>query len=86
MATTKSFRSLVKRHAKSDRKFAEALVRESVNVMPRKARSTGKCKSTKKKGGIGSPFDAFLKEEGISKQVTARAIKRVKARISVSRS
>ena len=34
----------------------------------------------KKKGGIGSSFDDFLKEEGIYEEVTARAIKRVIAR------
>ena len=31
----------------------------------------------KKKGRIGSSFDAFLKQEGIYEEVTARAIKRV---------
>jgi DNA-binding Xre family transcriptional regulator len=31
----------------------------------------------KKRGRIGSSFDAFLKEEGIYEEVTARAIKRV---------
>jgi antitoxin HicB len=34
----------------------------------------------KKKGRIGSSFDDFLKQEGISEEVTARAIKRVIAR------
>ena len=34
----------------------------------------------KKKGGIGSSFDDFLKEDGIYEEVTARAIKRVIAR------
>jgi hypothetical protein len=34
----------------------------------------------KKKGGIGSSFDDFLKDEGIYEEVTARAIKRVLAR------
>ena len=34
----------------------------------------------KKRGGIGSSFDDFLKEEGIYEEVTARAIKRVIAR------
>lgn len=34
----------------------------------------------KKKGRIGGSFDAFLKEEGLYEQVTARAIKRVIAR------
>lgn len=34
----------------------------------------------KKKGKIGSSFDAFLKGEGIYEEVTARAIKRVIAR------
>ena len=34
----------------------------------------------KKKGRVGSPFDDFLKEEGIYEEVTARAIKRVIAR------
>ncbi len=34
----------------------------------------------KKKGRIGSPFDGFLKQEGIYEEVTARAIKRVIAR------
>jgi hypothetical protein len=33
-----------------------------------------------KKGRIGSSFDDFLKEDGIYKEVTARAIKRVRAR------
>jgi len=32
------------------------------------------------KGKIGSPFDDFLKEEGIYEEVSARAIKRVLAR------
>lgn len=32
------------------------------------------------KGRIGSPFDDFLKEEGIYEEVSARAIKRVLAR------
>jgi uncharacterized protein (DUF58 family) len=34
----------------------------------------------KAKARIGSPFDDFLKEEGIYAEVTARAIKRVIAR------
>jgi antitoxin HicB len=34
----------------------------------------------KHKAGIGSSFDAFLKEDGIYEEVTARAIKRVIAR------
>jgi antitoxin HicB len=34
----------------------------------------------RKKGHIGSSFDAFLKEEGLYEEVTARAIKRVIAR------
>ena len=34
----------------------------------------------KKKGRIGGSFDAFLKEEGLYEEVTARAIKRVIAR------
>jgi DNA-binding Xre family transcriptional regulator len=34
----------------------------------------------KKKGRIGSSLDDFLKEDGIYKEVTARAIKRVIAR------
>jgi DNA-binding Xre family transcriptional regulator len=34
----------------------------------------------KKKGRIGSSFDAFLKGEGLYEEVTARAIKRVIAR------
>lgn len=34
----------------------------------------------KKKTGIGSSFDDFLKEDGIYEEVTARAIKRVIAR------
>ena len=34
----------------------------------------------KKKGHIGSSFDAFLKEEGLYEEVTACAIKRVIAR------
>jgi antitoxin HicB len=37
-------------------------------------------KKMKKKGRIGSSFDDFLREEGIYKEVTARAIKRVIAR------
>src|SRR6202795_3093194 len=39
-----------------------------------------KKKEKKKAGGIGSSFDDFLKEDGIYKGVTARAIKRVLAR------
>ena len=34
----------------------------------------------KKKAGIGSSFDDFLKEDGIYEEVSARAIKRVIAR------
>ncbi len=34
-------------------------------------------KKKKAKGRIGSSFDAFLKEDGITEEVTARAIKRV---------
>jgi DNA-binding phage protein len=34
----------------------------------------------KAKGSVGSPFDDFLKDEGIYEEVTARAIKRVIAR------
>ena len=34
----------------------------------------------KKKGRIGGSFDAFLKDEGLYEEVTARAIKRVIAR------
>lgn len=34
----------------------------------------------KKKDRIGGSFDAFLKEEGLYEEVTARAIKRVIAR------
>ena len=34
----------------------------------------------KRKAGIGSSFDEFLKEEGIYEEVSARAIKRVIAR------
>jgi len=34
----------------------------------------------KRKGRVGSSFDDFLKEEGIYKEVAARAIKRVIAR------
>jgi DNA-binding Xre family transcriptional regulator len=34
----------------------------------------------KRKAGIGSSFDDFLKEDGIYEEVTARAIKRVIAR------
>ena len=37
-------------------------------------------KKMRKKGGIGSSFDDFLREEGIYEEVTARAIKRVIAR------
>jgi hypothetical protein len=33
-----------------------------------------------KRGGVGSSFDDFLKEEGIYEEVMARAIKRVVAR------
>jgi antitoxin HicB len=33
-----------------------------------------------KKGHIGSPFDSWLREEGIYEEVTATAIKRVLAR------
>src|SRR5713226_6390344 len=54
----------------------------------RSARGCGKCAANwrkegshmKKKGRIGSPFDGFLKQEGIYEEVTARAIKRVIAR------
>jgi antitoxin HicB len=31
----------------------------------------------KKKGRVGSPFDDFLKDDGLYEEVTARAIKRV---------
>lgn len=34
----------------------------------------------KKKGHVGSSFDAFLKDDGLYEEVTARAIKRVIAR------
>jgi hypothetical protein len=34
----------------------------------------------KKRGQIGSSFDAFLKDDGLYEEVTARAIKRVIAR------
>lgn len=34
----------------------------------------------RKKGRIGSPFDDFLKSDGIYEEVTARAIKRVLVR------
>jgi antitoxin HicB len=34
----------------------------------------------KRRAGIGSSFDEFLKDEGIYEEVTARAIKRVIAR------
>lgn len=34
----------------------------------------------RRKAGIGSSFDEFLKEDGIYEEVTARAIKRVIAR------
>jgi hypothetical protein len=36
----------------------------------------------KTKGRIGSSFDDFLKENAIYEEVTARAIKRVTARLS----
>lgn len=39
-----------------------------------------KVDNKKRKGRIGSSFDDFLKQEGIYKAVTARAIKRVLAR------
>jgi hypothetical protein len=34
----------------------------------------------KRKGHIGSPFDDFLKEDGLYEEVTAKAIKRVISR------
>jgi antitoxin HicB len=34
----------------------------------------------KRFGAIGSPFDSFLKQDGIYEEVTLRAIKRVLAR------
>ena len=37
-------------------------------------------KPPKQKGSIGSPFDDFLKEDGLHEEVTGRAIKRVIAR------
>lgn len=33
-----------------------------------------------RKGRVGSPFDDFLKDEGVYEEVTAKAIKRVIAR------
>jgi antitoxin HicB len=36
--------------------------------------------TARKKGRVGSPFDDFLRGEGIYEEVTARAIKRVIAR------
>jgi len=42
MARTKSFKALVQRHVKSDRKFAEALLREGVDAMLSGDVETGK--------------------------------------------
>lgn len=42
MARTKSFKKLVERHVKGDRKFAEALLREGVDAMLSGDLDTGK--------------------------------------------
>ena len=42
MAKTKSFRNLVERHVKNDRKFAEAVLREGVDAMLSGDFDTGK--------------------------------------------
>jgi len=42
MARTKSFKALVQRHVKSDKKFAEALLREGVDAMLSGDVETGK--------------------------------------------
>lgn len=42
MARTKSFKSLVEHHVKGDKKFAEALLRESVDAMLSGDLDTGK--------------------------------------------
>jgi hypothetical protein len=42
MATTKSFRDLVERHVKTDKKFAEALLREGIDAMLSGDLETGK--------------------------------------------
>ena len=42
MAKTKSFRDLVERHVKHDRKFAEALLREGIDAMLSGDLDTGK--------------------------------------------
>src|ERR1700744_5465587 len=46
----------------------------------RDQKNEGTLMKKKRKAGIGSSFDEFLKEEGIYEEVTARAIKRVIAR------
>jgi hypothetical protein len=42
MASTKDFKTLVQRHVKQDRKFAEALLREGVDAMLSGDVETGK--------------------------------------------
>jgi hypothetical protein len=42
MARTKSFRDLVERHVKADKKFAEALLREGIDAMLSGDLDTGK--------------------------------------------
>src|SRR5882672_8753200 len=42
MARTKSFRDLVERHVKNDKKFAEALLREGIDAMLSGDLDTGK--------------------------------------------
>jgi DNA-binding phage protein len=42
MASTKSFKDLVQRHVKTDKKYAEALLREGVNAMLSGDVDTGK--------------------------------------------
>jgi DNA-binding phage protein len=42
MAKTKSFKDLVERHVKADRKFAEALLREGIDAMLSGDLDTGK--------------------------------------------
>jgi hypothetical protein len=42
-------------------------------------------RKTEAKGRIGSAFDDFLKEEGIYKEVTAAAMRRVIARLRAAK-
>ena len=42
MARTKDFKELVRRHVKSDKKFAEALLREGIDAMLNGDLDTGK--------------------------------------------